>query len=360
MDRLDWFPAIGDYRFELQASEPIRLPGYAGSAWRGLLGHSLRRSVCVTRQPRCDGCLLRGACVYSTLFETPPLAGVPPAHLTTAAPHPFVLVQTMDWPSEYRAGGRLDFGIRLLGEANRHLPYLVHALHLAGELGIGPDHGRFRVLRVLRDEALGRGSWVPQFEEPTAITPLSKAAAPEIPDRPHTVSLQMHTPIRVKRQGQLVGPAEFEFADLFRNLARRIDTLARYYGDSARLPDFGELVRASAEVRSVDKRIRWHDWTRYSSRQHTRMQMGGVVGELHLEGDSVAPYWPYLWLGQWIHVGKATSMGLGRYQLGDAASLPPRRAARDRASLTAVEPAAGVERESQAAIGGTESAAPHP
>ncbi|MEA3644219.1 MAG: hypothetical protein VBE63_30485, partial [Lamprobacter sp.] len=35
--------------FHFQAQEPIRLPTYSGSAWRGLLGHSLRRSVCVTR-----------------------------------------------------------------------------------------------------------------------------------------------------------------------------------------------------------------------------------------------------------------------------------------------------------------------
>ncbi|MEA3643101.1 MAG: hypothetical protein VBE63_24635, partial [Lamprobacter sp.] len=36
-------------RFQLEALDPIRLPSYSGSAFRGLLGHSLRHSVCVTR-----------------------------------------------------------------------------------------------------------------------------------------------------------------------------------------------------------------------------------------------------------------------------------------------------------------------
>ena len=49
----------------------MRLPAYTGSAWRGLLGRCLRQTVCVTRQPRCDGCLLLRTCVYSTFFESP-------------------------------------------------------------------------------------------------------------------------------------------------------------------------------------------------------------------------------------------------------------------------------------------------
>lgn len=52
------------------------------------------------------------------------------------------------------------------------------------------------------------------------------------------------------------------------------------------------------------------------------MQLGGLVGIIRLEGLDLAPFWPYLWLGQWTHAGKATSIGLGRYTLELAASLP--------------------------------------
>ena len=54
-----------------EALETMRLPAYTGSAWRGLLGRCLRQTVCVTRQPRCDGCLPLRTCVYSTFFESP-------------------------------------------------------------------------------------------------------------------------------------------------------------------------------------------------------------------------------------------------------------------------------------------------
>ena len=40
----------------------------------------------------------------------------------------------------------------------------------------------------------------------------------------------------------------------------------------------------------------------------------GVVGEWQLEGDC-APLLPWLWLGQWLHVGKNATMGMGQYRL---------------------------------------------
>lgn len=45
------------------------------------------------------------------------------------------------------------------------------------------------------------------------------------------------------------------------------------------------------------------------------MQLGGLLGTVVFESRDLAPFWPYLWLGQWTHAGKNTSMGLGKYQV---------------------------------------------
>jgi hypothetical protein len=58
------------------------------------------------------------------------------------------------------------------------------------------------------------------------------------------------------------------------------------------------------------------DWTRYSSRQNTLMEMGGLLGEMLLTGPGLIGLWPALEYGQWVHVGKGTSFGLGAYTLG--------------------------------------------
>jgi CRISPR/Cas system endoribonuclease Cas6 (RAMP superfamily) len=61
--------------------------------------------------------------------------------------------------------------------------------------------------------------------------------------------------------------------------------------------------------------LRWHEWSRYSSRQQTKVQMGGLMGSFALPVDALADFWPWLWLGQWVQVGKGTVMGMGEYVL---------------------------------------------
>ena len=79
------------YRLEFVALDAVRLPVYAGSAWRGAFGHALKRLVCVTREPACPPCLLYRSCVYPYLFETPPDPAAGKLRKYPAAPHPYLL-----------------------------------------------------------------------------------------------------------------------------------------------------------------------------------------------------------------------------------------------------------------------------
>jgi CRISPR/Cas system endoribonuclease Cas6 (RAMP superfamily) len=42
--------------------------------------------------------------------------------------------------------------------------------------------------------------------------------------------------------------------------------------------------------------------------------MGGFVGHATYEGD-IARLWPWLALGEWVHVGKGATFGLGQYEV---------------------------------------------
>jgi len=44
------------------------------------------------------------------------------------------------------------------------------------------------------------------------------------------------------------------------------------------------------------------------------MEWGGLVGAASYDGD-FTPFWPYLVFGQWTHVGKGATFGLGQYRL---------------------------------------------
>ncbi|MFN3595527.1 MAG: CRISPR system precrRNA processing endoribonuclease RAMP protein Cas6, partial [Thiobacillaceae bacterium] len=93
----------------------------------------------------------------------------------------------------------------------------------------------------------------------------------------------------------------------------RIALLHEFHGAGRLDLDFTQLKQQAAAIDS-HKRLRWQDWTRYSSRQQKKMDLGGVVGEWRLVGD-LSPFAPFLHLGQWLHVGKEATFGLGGYRL---------------------------------------------
>ena len=57
-----------------------------------------------------------------------------------------------------------------------------------------------------------------------------------------------------------------------------------------------------------------HDPERYSARQDAKLKMGGVVGEAVYEGN-LEQFAQLLALGEVLHVGKGTGLGLGRYRV---------------------------------------------
>jgi hypothetical protein len=316
-DPVTGLPDAARFRFWLEAIEPVRLPPFPGSALRGVLGAGLRRTACVTRQPVCAGCLLRGTCVYSTLFESPSL-GDDGGGRYAQLPHPFVLDVAATAGSEFGPGETFAFGINLIGPALTQMPYLIHALQLAGQRGLGKGAGRFRVATLERERTLGKEDWSPVYtSESGEYLPGLTVRQPH--PKPATTSpmaaLRLLTPLRIKRRGHLVGPAEFEAADLLRALCERLTLLAGLYGGDAAHFQWGGIRHHADDVRIQAHDLRWHDWTRFSSRQDTLMQMGGLLGGLSLVGPGLDAFGPALWYGQWVHVGKGTSFGLGAYHI---------------------------------------------
>lgn len=61
--------------------------------------------------------------------------------------------------------------------------------------------------------------------------------------------------------------------------------------------------------------LHWHDQTRWSSRQQQSMKLGGLLGRLPLPAAGLDQLWPLLWFGQYVHLGKNTSFGLGQYRV---------------------------------------------
>jgi len=293
------------FRLTLRAKECISLPPYKGSALRGGFGHAFRKVVCAVRKENCDDCLLKHRCAYSYVFETPPPPDTTMLRKYPRAPHPFVIEPPDEDKEIYEPGEALTFSLVLIGKGREYLPYFVYAFEELGKMGIGKGKGRYVV------EEIREGNDVIYTAESKRLSnPNSLIVLPQETNNVHRLSLSFITPARIKYDEQITTDPEFHM--LIRNLLRRISSLS-YFHEGIKLElDYQGIIDRSMAVTMTRKDISWNDWERYSSRQDARMNLGGFVGNLEFAGE-LGEFMPYLRLGEFVHIGKATSFGLGKY-----------------------------------------------
>lgn len=304
---------LGRYRACFTFEALPHFSDFPGSAWRGALGHALKLTVCATHQPHCSDCLLYGTCVYPYFYDTPPSPDATRMRRYATVPHPYILdPEGVAKESLYR------LGFTLIGKANQHLSVFLYALMRAAQGQRGVAGNRFMLADVQQESCPGGGDWQSIYQPGGTLTALPPEGA-GIPPPPEACAIEIHTPLRVKRDGRHVDARKFGFADLFGNLLRRVSMLCAHHTDTPLEIDFRGLMAAARQVR-CEADLTWRDLARYSARQKAAMRLGGVVGEIRITGQELAPFWPYLWLGQWLHGGSGATMGLGRYTI--TASLP--------------------------------------
>jgi hypothetical protein len=306
---------LARYRLDFTVDTPLHLPAYAGSTLRGAFGGAFRAASCMTKQKTCDGCPLLATCPYAVVFETRPPAEGHSLQKFTQVPHPYVLEPPQWGERDYAPGETLSFHLVLAGRALDQLALILWAFVKAFKRGVGRGDGTARLQRVVHAGATETvvldGPDAAIVEHDTAIPPAPTLAG-------CGVTLHLEPPLRLQRNGRPIDGRDLTARDLLVSLIRRIALIHEFHGSGPLALDFSGLA-AKAETIAGEKSLKWRDWTRYSSRQDKKMGLGGVVGTWKLSGD-LAPFMPFLHLGQWLHVGKEATFGLGGYRLqaGDA------------------------------------------
>lgn len=293
-------------RLRFHAADENSRGSIGGDVWRSAFGLHLRRRSCLTGAANCEGCALRPVCVYPQIMET--RAGDDAALLRedSEAPNPYVLSPHAAAPGSAQA--HLD--LTLFGRAIVHAPIAVPTLEAAAAAGLGPRRMRWKLETVERVDARGRVvPWKPGAEV--------DAVDDALPLAPHAIVVHLESPLRLRVKHRELRPQDFSFPVFFAALLRRASLLTHGFGDATQAPDAAcarMLIGCAQGLQLETADLRWQAQRRWSSRQQRSMPMGGIVGRFTLRGD-LAPIWPWLWRGQWLHAGKGTVMGLGRYRL---------------------------------------------
>ncbi len=343
MDSLiDYSPlhALRFARFSLilEATETLHLPQYKGSTFRGGFGNALKKAVCMTKTFDCPPCLLKQNCPYICIFE-------PNVEKSTAdllrigrdAPQPFVLEPPLTEQRLFQKGEQFTIHLVLIGNAMDMLPYFIYAFTVFGErVGLGKAKGKF-VLRQVSDaegkklydartQTLKDSYRIFTFADftdtagPPRNEPRNVALRGEVlRGSPSKITLNFITPTRImtsyrSSNRRLMRLRETkDFITLVETLYHRVFALTNLYCAHEVLDYTKHRIPLNSSTIILEKaEIRWQDWERYSSRQDTRMKLGGFVGEATVEGE-VGEFIPLLRIGTHLHVGKNTSFGLGKF-----------------------------------------------
>lgn len=296
--------AIARYRLSFTVTQTLRLPDYAGSLLRGAFGGALRRTACMTGEKDCKSCPLYRTCPYPAIFETPP----PEQHQLqqfSQIPNPYVIEPPTWGAHTLHPGETLQFHLVLTGAALQQLPLISYAWQRAGQrLG----HGAAQLEQIEQQTPQG---YIPVHLNGKA---LQHNTLVELTTDPiSSATLEFVTPLRLQDNGSALGRQRLSESALLMALARRISLIAEQHWQRPLNIDFPAYKASLAQVQG-EATLNWRDWTRYSSRQQQTMQLGGVVGTWQLQ--QLPPEAALLLrLGEWLHVGKNASFGLGQYLL---------------------------------------------
>jgi CRISPR-associated endoribonuclease Cas6 len=311
---------IAKFVIVLSAQERARLPEYKGSTLRGSFGHAFKRTVCPVPNQGCrQECQMPNVCPYSYIFETPPPSNSQMMRKYTHAPHPFVIEPPLTEQTIFHPGDKFELGLVLVGRSIDYLPYFVYSFVQLANRGLGKGRAKFILNGV---DSLGLGDErraIFDSQSQKLSNRYFRMKASEIINVScdgldlGCISVTFLTPVRLKYDGHLAKSLEFHV--LLRNLLRRLSLLSYFHCGGELEIDYKGLIEGAKSV-SIhdDSGLSWFDWQRYSQRQGTKMSMGGLVGNITYSGN-LEEFIPFLRLGEWVHVGKGTSFGLGKYVL---------------------------------------------
>ena len=332
--------AVQHLRFTVEALTPLVLPAHAGPSLRGALFGALQRHFCPLPSSETPDAAHKAVCPVCWLMSTEKPAG----QRGRDVPRPYTVepplgIDENDWQAQYyEAGQRFTFGLTLFAQARDLFPYLVVAMPLMGEAGLGVPieenapldrpgwrrRGKFVLRRIEAWNSLGGERALLFGEEQTTVhmpdLPVSgqdiAAASRSLLDRmgpSGLVQLHFWTPTRIVDRGRLVhrprpGP-------LLRRLLERLDALRGEYAGQPPVADREALLAQADEVRLVQDFTRWVDVRSHSRRLKRSTPVGGFLGRATYQA---APgIWeallPLLLWGQEIHVGKNATKGDGWY-----------------------------------------------
>ncbi|MCX8066111.1 MAG: CRISPR system precrRNA processing endoribonuclease RAMP protein Cas6 [Candidatus Hydrogenedentes bacterium] len=285
---------------------------------RGSLGHALKKIACALKKNTCIQCPLIEKCAYSICFETPIPKNSEIMKNDNRAPHPYILEPPFESKQQYEIGEPFVCTLTLVGKAHEFLPHFICTLMVMGEQGFGKDRGKAKLITV---EQIGRnGNWEIIFDpekneytgKPHFLTEKDIREKYNQLKNYSTYKITYLTPTRIKIKDKFASDGEIK--TIIVHLIRRLTLLQYFFCEGEIKKNLSQVIEIARNQLPLSSNFYWKKWLRYSSRQKTKLSMGGFVGEV-IYKELPAELLELLIWGENLHIGKGTVFGMGKYEI---------------------------------------------
>ena len=301
---------LAQYRFLFQATDPVSLPAFADPLWRSVFGLALRQLSCNTPGGNCGHCSRQDGCDYAALLH-------PTAHprknsgITVGMrgiPSPLIFHSAVrTYSPRIPAKAQFTMHMVLVGDQCDRIEAIIGAMVKAGQLGLGRKRAEFRLLEVTQ---IG--------PQPLPVIIMTNGrlhengipATPPLPEFTGIIRCTLVTPYLLP--GNTRPEEGFDSVRYLMQVIRRIASLQQLYTDSPAEADFSHLKDLARQARITDTALTIEPEYSYSG---NRKRFYAVRGSFILDLQKSMELWPWLWLGQWLHLPKLAGKGFGRYEL---------------------------------------------
>ncbi len=258
----------------------VRVPYFIGSQLRGAFGYALKKVTCINPSFQCKECFAANNCLYYSFYEQ------------KNSFHKYRL--------DFELGHNYyDFSFYLFNDACKRLPYVVSALHMMlTQLGLGKERVTFTDFAMYIND-------ISCMDNKEIKLPKNYINTLHIDDIYESISVELVTPLRIKKNNIFLRDDHLELKDLINSIYQRQMKLLNQGYKKFPYDIQGDIVT---------KDINYKELTRLSNRQKTTMNLGGIIGKIEVKNLNKESY-EVLKVGELIGVGKQTVFGLGKIRV---------------------------------------------
>lgn len=252
---------------------------FVGSTLRGAFGYALKKVVCINPNFQCNDCFAVDNCLFYDFYER------------KNSVHSYRFSKAL-------GSNNYDFSLFIFESAVDKLPYVLSAVHkMLQEIGLGAQRQNLKIKHILCNE-------IKVYEEGKFNLKNAKINTIDADNPTSKVKLKLVTPLRIKHKNKI----ERNSIDLKQILQSTQNRLSELKNE--------EKIRLtfSSRYKLVKSDLRFVDLSRYSNRQKTKMQFGGLTGEMIFDEVDEQTY-QLLKIAELIGVGKQTVFGLGEIKI---------------------------------------------